>query len=44
VERLAKQVGDEILRFSTKSTLLKNDQIVDDELLAANLTIKKVES
>jgi very-short-patch-repair endonuclease len=44
VERLAEQVRDEIRRFSTKSTLLKNDQIVDYELLAANLTIKKVES
>ena len=44
VKRLAEQVGDEIRRFSTKSTLLKNDQIVDCELLAANRTIKKVES
>jgi hypothetical protein len=39
VKRLAEQVGDEIRRFSTKSTLLENDQIVDYELLEANMTM-----
>ncbi|GAA5141088.1 hypothetical protein GCM10023213_24740 [Prosthecobacter algae] len=44
VERMAEQVRDEIRRFSTESTLVKNQQIVDSESLDANPAVKKVES
>jgi very-short-patch-repair endonuclease len=44
VERMAEQVRDEMRRFSTESTLVKNQQIVDSELLDANQAVKKVES
>ena len=44
VERMAEQVRDEIRRFSTESTLVKNQQIVDSESLDANQAVKKVES
>lgn len=44
VERMAEQVRDEIRRFSTESTLVKNQQIVDSEVLDANQAVKKVES
>lgn len=44
VERMAEQVRSEIRRFSTVSTLVKNQQIVDSESLGANQAVKKVES
>jgi very-short-patch-repair endonuclease len=44
VERMAEQVRDEMRRFSTESTLVKNQQIVDSESLDANPAVKKVES
>ncbi len=44
VERLADLVRDEIRRFSTESTSVKNQQIVDSESLDANSAVKKVES
>jgi hypothetical protein len=34
-------VHDEIRQFSTESTFLKNQQIVDSELLDANQALKK---
>ena len=44
VERMAEQVRDEMRRFSTESTLVKNQQIVDSESLDDNPAVKKVES
>lgn len=44
VELMADLVRDEIRRFSTESTLDKNQQIVDSESLDANPAVKKVES
>jgi len=44
VERMAELVSDEIRRFSTESTLVKNQQIADSESLDANPAVKKVES
>jgi very-short-patch-repair endonuclease len=44
VERMAEQVCDEIRRFSTESTLVEKQQIVDSESLGDNPAVKKVES
>lgn len=44
VERMAEQVRDEIRQFSTESTWVKNQQIVDSESLEAKQAVKKVES
>lgn len=44
LHQLAKQARDEIRQFSTESTLVQNQQIVDSESLDANQAAKKVES